>query len=333
MASYTENILLTLRDHTDPVEVDSFNRDNEIIDRLLAPVAVDYAVLSSAARINSYNTMKAIRAAHYGGIAVPEKNAMFFGDFDSEAFKASTDSLHCEELHGYLFSANGDTTIENGSPGDVTTALSTGVPFSITAPFSGYITAVEVDVKATTSTSGDCYLKNLKIGDHYARNVQFGDMSTTRQVMSYTFSTPPYVHKGEVITGYAATYSADYYGVIYGAESGVPYIKFTCIPAPQSGWIQTELSPLGKMGHSEARVYIQCLKDENGVVEATLIDENGDEAELEQISSRTTVTKDGNTCIELGFTVPFDKEAAALKINANANAGYVDVYNYAVTVL
>lgn len=333
MASYTENILLTLREQTDPVEVDSFNRDNEIIDRLLAPVAVDYAVLSSAARINAYNTMKAIRAASYAGISVPEKTAMFFGDFDSAAPNTSADALHCEELHGYLFSANGDTTIANGSPGDVGTALNTGCSFSITVPFSGYINSVEVDVVATNSTSvGNCYLKKLQIGDHYYYNIEF-DMSTTRQVISYIFSSPLYIHKGEVISGTAATYSSNYYGTIYGAEEGVPYIKFNCTPAPQSGWILTELSSLGNMGHSEARAYIQCLKDENGVIEALLIDENGDEVELEQVSSKTTVTKDGDTCIELGFTAPFDKEAAALKINANANAGYADIYNYAVTVL
>lgn len=332
MASYTENILLTLRDHTDPVEVDSFNRDNEIIDRLLAPVAVDYAVLSSAARINSYNTMKAIRAASYAGIAVPEKNAMFFGDFDSEAFDTSEGALHCAENHGYLFSANGDTVVEYGSAGDVSSGVHNGNTFSMTAPFSGYIKSIELDGRASSSTT-DIYISSLVIGEESTYRIEFSDVPTTRTALTYTFASPVYVHKGDTISGRIHTWNVDYYAYLYGAEANKPYIKFHCVPASQSGWIQTELSPLGKMGHSEARVYIQCLKDENGVVEATLIDENGDEAELEQISSRTTVTKDGNTCIELGFTVPFDKEAAALKINANANAGYVDVYNYAVTVL
>ena len=118
MASYTENILLTLRDPEDIVEVESFNRDNEILDKLLAPVAADYAVLSSAARINSYNVMKAIRAAYYSGISVPEKTAMFFGDFDSAAYSTSDGALLMTEKHGYVFSDYAES-IASGEEGDV----------------------------------------------------------------------------------------------------------------------------------------------------------------------------------------------------------------------
>ncbi|MBE6992783.1 MAG: hypothetical protein E7430_09480 [Ruminococcaceae bacterium] len=332
MASYTENILLTLRGQSDPVEVESFNRDNEIIDELLAPVAVDYAVVRSAARINSYNVMKAIRAVSYGGIDVPEKNAMFFGDFDSEAYAASEDALHCTEKHGYMFSVSKGSSFANGNAGDVGTEMNKGAAFSFEAPISGYITAIEVDVKATNGAS-NCYIRELIVGDSAKKTITIGQMTGTRSTLTYTFSTPVAVHKGDIISGTLRTGSDGYYGEAYGAVLGEPYVKFSCTPATQTGWIQTEIEPLGSMGHNETRTYIQCLKDENGKIRASLIDEAGNEVELEQVGSRTTVTKDGNTCVELCFTAPFAKEAAALKICVDAGNGYADIYNYAVTVL
>ena len=332
MASYTENILLTLRDPADPVEVESFNRDNEIIDKILAPVAVDYAVVRSAARINSYNVMKAIRAASYGGIDVPEKNAMFFGDFDSEAYAASEEALHCTEKHGYLFSVSKGSSFANGNAGDVGTEMNKGAAFSFEAPISGYITAIEVDVKATNGAN-NCYIRELIVGDSAKKTITMGQMTGTRSTLTYSYSAPVAVHKGDIISGTLRTGSDGYYGEAYGTVLGEPYVKFYCTPAPQAGWLKTELESLGSMGHSEARAYVQCLKDENGEVEAYLVDEDGEELALEQVGSRTTVTKDGNTCIELCFTVPFSKESAALKIKVDAGAGYADIYNYAVTVL
>lgn len=329
MSTTTPILGLHLWEPNDRFSFDALTRDNTALESALAALVQDKAIVRSAARINAYNNMKSMRYLANQGQSTPEKTEMFFGNFNSTAPYASTGALHCEELHGYLFSANGDTTIENGSPGDVTTGLSAGVPFSITAPFSGYINSVEVDVKASTSTSGDCYLKGFKIGGRYYSNIEFG-MSTTRQVISYTFSSPLYVHKGEVISGTAATYSSSYYGTIYGAEEGVPYIKFTCIPAPQSGWLKSALNELGDMGHSEVRAYIQCNKSPTGSVTATLIDADGNETTMTSAATRNTVTLAGTSCEELEFVASYSETEAQLRIDVDAADGYADIYNYAV---
>lgn len=333
MATYTDNILLTLREPTDPVEVESFNRDNKLLDALLAPVAEDYSVLSSAARINSYNLMKAIRAAYYSGIETPEKTAMFFGDFDTAADSTSANALHCPEKYGYLFSAYGGSSYACGAAGDVSNTLGkTECSFNFEAPVSGYIVSLEADLKAASS-GVNCYLSQCYFGDTYKHNVKVGAMSTVRGIQTLTFSTPIPIHKGDILTGALVSGTMEGTGYLYSAALGVPYIKFNIVPAMESGWVQTGLSPLGDMGHSEARVYVQCLKDSNGVITAALVDENGSETKLTQVSARTTVTKDNIPCTELGFTAPYVKDSAALRINADANGGYADIYNYAVTML
>lgn len=324
----------------------NMNRDNERLEALLGPVAAGYGVLNSGTRINSYNVMKAIRAAYYSGISVPEKTAMFFGDFDSAAYSTSDGALLMTEKHGYVFSDYAES-IASGAEGDAATAVtgsttSTGIAFSFEAPVSGYINSYELDIKLTAAGTSSTSPNQCRIRDFYVAGVQSGSngylpsitATTTRAKISAQLTAPVAVHKGDTISGMLIMTSTNSGAVnIYSAEYGVPYIKFDITPTIASGWLQTELNDLGSMGHSEARVYIQCLKDENGVIGASLIDEEGNELELAQNSSRTTVTKDGNTCIELCFTAPFNKEAAALKINADSNGGYADIYNYAVTVL
>lgn len=312
----------------------NMNRDNERLEALLGPVAAGYGVLNSGTRINSYNVMKAIRAAYYSGISVPEKTAMFFGDFDSAAYSTSDGALLMTEKHGYVFSDYAES-IASGEEGDVPTPTGTTTTFSFEAPASGYIYSYELDAKATTSGISCRIYKFQVAGVSYGSTgyLPSASVSTTRAVVTAQLTSPVPVHKGDIISGAVIQSQNSNQSQVYGAEDGVPYIKFNITPTIASGWLQTELNDLGSMGHSEARVYIQCLKDENGVIGASLIDEEGNELELAQNSSRTTVTKDGNACIELCFTAPFNKEAAALKINADSNGGYADIYNYAVTVL
>ncbi len=332
MASYTKNILLTLREPSDTVEIDGFNRDNEILDELLKPVAEDYGVLRSAARINSYNTMKAIRAASYGGISVPEKNSMFFGDFDTAADATSDGTLHCSSDHSYQFSDYVGESYAHGASGDVACTLgATECSFSFAAPASGYITSMEIDAKALSSGT-NCYLNQCYFGSTYKHNVKIA-LTTSRAVRTLDFTTPIAIHKGEMIYGSLKNGTSEGTGYVYSAELGVPYIKFNITPAPETGWVKTAVEDLGSMGHSEARAYIQVLKTDDAEIGASLIDSDGTELEMRPDGVRTTVTKDGGACQELCFTVPYSKTLAALKITADAGDGYADIYNYAVTVL
>lgn len=329
MSTSTQVLGLNLWDPEDRLGFKQLNGDNEALERVLAPIVKDSRVTSAAARINAYNNMKSMRyLAHLEHITT-EKMAMFFDDFDSAAPYTSQDALLMTEKHGYVFSVAKGSSMANGNAGDVGTEMRLGAAFSFEAPISGYITAIEVDVKATNGAN-NCYIRELIVGDSAKKTITMGQMTGTRSTLTYSYSAPVAIHKGDIISGTLITSSSGYYGEAYGAVLGEPYVKFYCTPAPQSGWLKTELEPLGNMGHSEVRAYIQGIKETGSSVTATLIDADGNETAMESVGTRSTVTPAGVSCEEIEFVASYSETEAQLRIDVDAADGYADIYNYAV---
>lgn len=331
MGTNTPILGLNLWDPNDRLSFKALNKDNETLEDKIGPVFQEGPIVSSAARINAYNNMKNMRYIDSLGHSTAEKIAMFFDNFDSAAPFASDGALLMTEKHGYVFSPSNGTSIANGQPGDVgTTTGESTASFSFAAPASGYIQSVELDIKAK-ATGYTTYLYKLVVGDYQSKyNLNFGDTPTTRGTQIYTFSEPVAVHKGEIVSGYVRTGSNPDGAEIYGAKLNEPYIKFNIVPATEKGWIKTEVSDLGNMGHKEVRAYIQGIKEDAGSITATLISSDGTETLMEPVGTRNTVTPADVSCVELEFVATFNKTGAQLRIDVDASSGYADVYNYAV---
>ncbi len=327
----TENLGLTLWDGSERMSYREMNKDNEKLDAALGPVVKGFEVAATAARINAYNNMKALRYIERPGQDTAEKSGMVFGWFDSTAAEASDGALLMSEAGGYVFSPY-MTSYAHGEAGDVSNTLGEeGCSFNFVAPATGYITSLEIDAK--TASSGNCYLAECYFGSTYKHNVKIA-LTTTRAVRTLDLSSAPIaIHKGDVLKGYLKKGTSDSTGYVYSSTLGVPYIKFNITPAPETGWLKTDVEDLGSMGHSEAWAYIQVYKEDGTEVLASLVDEDGEETGMTQQGEKQTVTPDGGSCTEISFTAPYDKATAALKVSVEASKGFVDLYNGAVFVI
>lgn len=330
MSTLTPKLGLNLWDPADRFSFKAMNRDNEALETLFAPIAAESPIVSSAARINAYNNMKSMRYLDHLGHITTEKMAMFFGDFDSAAPYTSADALLMTEKYGYVFSPYDGSSYACGAAGDVSNTLGkTECSFNFEAPVSGYIVSLEADLKAASS-GVNCYLSQCYFGDTYTHNVKVGAMSTVRGIQTLTFSTPIPIHKGDILTGALVSGTMEGTGYLYSAVLGEPYIKFNIVPAMESGWIKSELTDLGSMGHCEVRAYIQGIKETDSSITATLIGADGQETTMEPVGTRNTVTPAGVSCVELEFVASYSETEAQLRIDVDAADGYADIYNYAV---